>query len=627
VRSAHPLLELQRQVGNRATVQLVETLSTAPESDAVGEASSHRSLSAASGGHPLSPELGLSLGFPGLVTGGVVVHDDMKADEAANALGALAVTAGSHVYFAAGQYQPRSVAGRRLIAHELAHVVQQKGVGAAQVSPPLTNRRWELEANAVADAAEKGQRLPPVTPDPRGVVALQEKSTTTIKSHAHAPKVLDGMTMIASQYPHLAAVLTAHQIAQVQRVLDARAKLKRLGEEAAPLEQSVLSEDVPKWERIQAQSSAQRDVLRDEATLVIPTQLLLADDVRHGTRDSAQEQAFRQQLFAEMTAHPVLVTLTNASDTQLKFEFRWGPGRWALSNQGGMIRFEDLMRVEALNVAYQERLLKREVEVLGEMEQLAYEGLSPEGRLEVLIKQDDLEFDPAVLDPAGHALVDVAALRSAYTNGNEEIYEVAKMLLDKGRSIDEVADWAVEARNVLKQQIRDEGPRILKVLAEARNMREYGNPFGPSGEQLRAGGRSSEGVIEGVVRSNPGITRWAGRLRIAGKIMIWLDVAIASYKVVTAPKGETMKVIVEELGAIGSAVAGAAVGAKGGGFVGGVIGALGGPETIPVGIGVGEVVGGIGGAVVGAVKGRKAAQWLAKKLFPPAETRFEGEFH
>jgi hypothetical protein len=411
-------------------------------------------------------------------------------------------------------------------------------------------------------------------------------------------------------------------------VFEARAKLKRIGEQEALFGKGLLSdEDIPKWARLQAQRSAQDDVMREGGILVVPTELLLADNVRRGTRDSAQEQAFRQQLFAQLSAYPVLVTLANTSDTQLRFEFRWGPRGMEVPNQGGLIRFEDLLEIQSVNVAYLEALLNRKAEVLGEMEKLQYEGLSPEGRLELLIKQDDLEFDPAVLDPAGHELVDIAALRSAYTKGNEEIYEVAKTLLDKGRSIDEVADWAVEARNVLKQQIRDEGPRILKVIAEARNMREYANPFGPSGEQLRAGGRSSEGIIEGVVRSNPGITRWAGRLRIAGKIMIWLDVAIASYKVVTAPKGETMKVIVEELGAIGSAIAGAAVGAKGGGFVGGVIGALGGPETIPVGIGVGEVVGGIGGAVVGAVKGRKAAQWLAKKLFPPAETRFEGEFH
>jgi hypothetical protein len=451
---------------------------------------------------------------------------------------------------------------------------------------------------------------------------------------------LDAKALIASRYHHLAAVLTPQQIAQVQRVLNARVKLKRLGEQEAPFEGSILSEDVLKRERIEAQMSAPSDVVREGRTLVVPTELLLADDIRRGTRDSAQEQAFRQQLFAQMTAYPVLVTLTNTSDTQLTFDFRWGPGRWVLSNQSGLIRFEDLMRVETLNIAYQEAVLKRKAEVLGEMEKLQYEGLSPEGRLEVFIKSDDFEFDPAVLDPAGHGLVDMAVLREAYVKGCEEIYDVAKLLLSKGRSIDEVADWAAEARNVLKQQIRDEGPKIVKVLAEIRNMRKSGNPFGPGGEQLRAGGRSSEEIIEGVVRSNPGVTRWAGRLRIAGRIMIWIDFVIAGVKIVMAArkgKAELVEVAFEEAGAIGGAIAYAWGGAKVGGMVGGGIAMLLGPEAAAPGALVGGLIGGalatigfIGGAILGATvgrrAGRKAGQWIAKKLFPPSETRFEGEF-
>ncbi|WP_321796814.1 eCIS core domain-containing protein [Caballeronia sp. J97] len=56
----------------------------------------------------------------------VRVHDDAQAQASASDVGARAYTAGRHVVFAAGQYAPRAQEGRRLLAHELAHVVQQR---------------------------------------------------------------------------------------------------------------------------------------------------------------------------------------------------------------------------------------------------------------------------------------------------------------------------------------------------------------------------------------------------------------------------------------------------------------------------------------------------------------------
>jgi hypothetical protein len=61
----------------------------------------------------------------------VRVHTDARAAESARAVNALAYTAGRNVVFAAGQYSPNSNAGQQLIAHELAHVLQQSN-GAAR---------------------------------------------------------------------------------------------------------------------------------------------------------------------------------------------------------------------------------------------------------------------------------------------------------------------------------------------------------------------------------------------------------------------------------------------------------------------------------------------------------------
>jgi hypothetical protein len=57
---------------------------------------------------------------------GVRVHTDGQAAESAQAINARAYTVGRDVVFGAGQYAPQTGAGKRLLAHELAHVVQQQ---------------------------------------------------------------------------------------------------------------------------------------------------------------------------------------------------------------------------------------------------------------------------------------------------------------------------------------------------------------------------------------------------------------------------------------------------------------------------------------------------------------------
>ena len=57
----------------------------------------------------------------------VRVHTDTRAVETADSLNARAFTVGPNIAFGAGQYSPESSEGKRLLAHELTHVVQQTG--------------------------------------------------------------------------------------------------------------------------------------------------------------------------------------------------------------------------------------------------------------------------------------------------------------------------------------------------------------------------------------------------------------------------------------------------------------------------------------------------------------------
>jgi hypothetical protein len=89
----------------------------------------------------------------------VRVHTHARAAESAAAVGARAYTVGRDVAFAAGEYAPYTGAGRRLIAHELAHVVQQHGArlsnARAGIMIGASNDPLEREADAAAQRANE----------------------------------------------------------------------------------------------------------------------------------------------------------------------------------------------------------------------------------------------------------------------------------------------------------------------------------------------------------------------------------------------------------------------------------------------------------------------------------------
>jgi outer membrane protein OmpA-like peptidoglycan-associated protein len=68
---------------------------------------------------------------------GVRIHASGSAARTARSIDALAFTTRNHIVFAEGQYQPSSNAGRYLLAHELAHTIQQ---GAAGDAPAIQKR-------------------------------------------------------------------------------------------------------------------------------------------------------------------------------------------------------------------------------------------------------------------------------------------------------------------------------------------------------------------------------------------------------------------------------------------------------------------------------------------------------
>jgi hypothetical protein len=114
--------------------------------------------------------------------GGVRVHSDTAAAASARAVNALAYTVGSTIVFGEGKYNPRNPRGQSLLAHELAHVVQQAGASPRgdqlEIAPPHSTA--EGHADTAAGTLGDGRPVSRLSTSPmflaRADAAAPEKS-------------------------------------------------------------------------------------------------------------------------------------------------------------------------------------------------------------------------------------------------------------------------------------------------------------------------------------------------------------------------------------------------------------------------------------------------------------------
>jgi len=81
---------------------------------------------------------------------GVKIHTGPDAAATAEAINAKAFTYCNHIVFNKGQYQPETTAGKKLLAHELAHVVQQ-----SSILQPMIQCERKLEGNEASECLKK----------------------------------------------------------------------------------------------------------------------------------------------------------------------------------------------------------------------------------------------------------------------------------------------------------------------------------------------------------------------------------------------------------------------------------------------------------------------------------------
>lgn len=92
----------------------------------------------------------------------VRIYSDRKASESATELQAKAYTIGNDIVFGDGNFAPHTLSGKRLLAHELSHVIQQAKSNFVPLSElPISraSERAEIEAAAVAQQVQSGHSV------------------------------------------------------------------------------------------------------------------------------------------------------------------------------------------------------------------------------------------------------------------------------------------------------------------------------------------------------------------------------------------------------------------------------------------------------------------------------------
>ncbi|MFP1624042.1 DUF4157 domain-containing protein [Streptomyces sp. 5K101] len=156
-------------------------------------------------GQPLPPSLRAGMeSYFGTDLSGVRLHLSGDATRSANAVRARAYTVGQDIVFGAGEYRPHDAAGRRLIAHEVTHTVQQARGGPVPAGSDRTERaaaghagRWAsgarpagavVEGSGVGIAREAAGAAPAEEPDTVGALGTFLIGTVTEKVTGPGPQ-------------------------------------------------------------------------------------------------------------------------------------------------------------------------------------------------------------------------------------------------------------------------------------------------------------------------------------------------------------------------------------------------------------------------------------------------------
>jgi len=127
----------------------------------------------------------------------VRVHTGSESHAATRAVGAHAYALGNDIHFAAGQYDPDSEKGQHLIAHEIAHTVQQRGssqVRQNKLAISTPGDSFEVEADRAAAAMVSGQQASVGSVGPTSVIQRAEDDNAHNPDSSNSYSNQEGLT-------------------------------------------------------------------------------------------------------------------------------------------------------------------------------------------------------------------------------------------------------------------------------------------------------------------------------------------------------------------------------------------------------------------------------------------------
>jgi Domain of unknown function (DUF4157)/Bacterial SH3 domain len=167
----------------------------------VDDPSIDASLALVGGGAPLPEDVRRKMEIAlGVSLHRVKVHTDSIAASAARALNARAFTVGEDIFFAEGEYETRSVAGQKLLAHELAHVVQayQGRIASAGNRLEVSHPGESLEREAEEVASRISERLASSS-------ELKDRKVKPVSTWADAPRASPASAIVKHEASSVAS--------------------------------------------------------------------------------------------------------------------------------------------------------------------------------------------------------------------------------------------------------------------------------------------------------------------------------------------------------------------------------------------------------------------------------------
>jgi outer membrane protein OmpA-like peptidoglycan-associated protein len=156
----------------------------------------------------------------------VRVHTDGKSAQSARLVNALAYTVGKDVVFASGRYMPQTTTGKKVLAHELTHVLQQGSMSnpaIATLKVGSSNDFYEQEAEAQAEK----------------VVSTDEAIAPATPRHAPAMQRLGDLTKVP---PGLSCPVATSSAPETDHIL-----FPNRGVTLSPLQQAQIENVVRNW--------------------------------------------------------------------------------------------------------------------------------------------------------------------------------------------------------------------------------------------------------------------------------------------------------------------------------------------------------------------------------------------